>query len=242
MVVNQTLARRYWLQGDAVGKKLTMWRDEKLSKQIVGVISDVKSYSRDLPVEPEIYVPYLQDPWPGITLVIRTATDPLGFLTAVRREVRAVGTDQPLYNIRSMEQILSGSISQRRFHLLLIGAFSVLALILAAVGIYGVITYSVAQRTHEIGIRMALGASRTDMVKLVVRHGMAIVAIGMVIGLGGAFTVTRLISSLLFEVAPTDPATFALTSFLLTTVALLACYIPARRAAKVAPMVALRYE
>src|SRR5207237_3549161 len=125
---------------------------------------------------------------------------------------RAVGTEQPLYNIRSMEQSLSGSISQRRFHLLLIVAFSVLALILAAVGIYGVITYSVAQRTHEIGIRMALGASRTDMVKLVVRQGMAIVAIGMVIGLGGAFTVTRLISSLLFEVAPTDPATFALTS------------------------------
>ena len=242
IIVNQTLARRYWPQGDAVGKKLTMWRDEKLSKQIVGVIGDVKSYSRDLPVEPEIYVPYLQDPWPGITLVIRTGTDPLSFLTAVRRQVRAVGTDQPLYNIRSMEQILSGSISQRRFHLLLIGAFSVLALILAAVGIYGVITYSVAQRTHEIGIRMALGASQRDVLKLVVREGMVVATTGLVIGLAGAFALTRLMSGLLFAVAPTDSATFALASFLLTALALLACYIPARRATKVDPMVALRYE
>jgi putative ABC transport system permease protein len=188
----------------------------------------------------QIYVPHAQDPsWGFITLVIRTAGDPAAQAQAVRREVQALDKDQPVYNIRTMDDVVMNSIGTRRVSMLLFSVFAGAALLLAAVGIYGVIAYSVTQRTQEIGIRMALGAQARDVLGLVLRQGMALTGIGIAVGLVGAFALTRLIASLLFGVNAADPLTFAAIALLLALVALLACYLPARRAAKLDPMKAL---
>lgn len=244
VVVNQTLARHFFPNENPIGRRLKLGAPQNPRPwlTIVGVVGDVKHSGLGAATRPEMYVPYLQEPAGAMTLVMRADSNPMSLAAAVRREVMSVDLDQPVYNIRTMEQVLSDSVSQRRFSMLLLGLFSVVALVLAAVGLYAVISYSVNQRTHEIGICMALGAKARDVLKLVVRQGMVLAFVGVVIGLGAALGLSRFISSLLFGVSATDPLTFVVISLLLTVVALLACYLPARRATKVDPMVALRCE
>ena len=241
VVVNETTAKRHFGSSDAaVGKRLTIWRDEKFPREIIGVVGDTKVDTLEREANEQIYVPHAQDPgWNFMALVIRTAGDPAAFVPVLRREVQALDKDQPLYNIRTYEDVVSQSLGTRRVSMQLFTVFACAALLLAAIGIYGVMAYNVTQRTQEIGIRMALGAQSGDVLRMVVTQGMVLVLVGIVVGVAGALGVTRLLDSLLFGVNPTDPLTFAVISLLLALVALLACYLPARRAAKLDPMKAL---
>jgi putative ABC transport system permease protein len=243
-IINETLARSVWPGENAIGKRIRWggWGDELLT--VVGVVADVKISGLDADTRSAIYLPLFQFPRPRMEViyVVRTATDPGNLISSLRQEIRAVDQELPVYDIRTMNQLVTKSISQRRFSVLLLGMFAFTALLLAAIGLYGVISYSVTQRTHEIGIRMALGAQEKDVLKLVIGQGMTLTLIGLVIGLIGSFALTRLMKGLLFGVSASDPTTFALVASLLVAVALLACYIPARRAARVDPMIALRHE
>lgn len=258
-IINEALARRYFLNQDPVGKSIWMLpplnllppseRDpDRLAPQrtIVGVIADVKNVSLNQPADPILYAPYYQDKNEGwfstVWLSVRTSSDPLALAPAVRTQVQALDPDQPVAEVATMENLVSRSESQALFSTMLLAIFAAVALMLAAVGIYGVISYSVTQRTHEIGIRMALGAKRGDVLKLVVGQGLVLALAGIAAGLVGAFALTRFLSSMLYDVKPTDPGTFVLVSLVLLGVALPASFIPARRATKVDPMVALRYE
>jgi putative ABC transport system permease protein len=211
--------------------------------QVVGVVKDVRQFELIAESKPQMYLSYEQAGFfePN-DLVVSTNADPLTMATAVRGAVWEIDKDQPVSKIRTMEEIVSESVAQQRFSMLLLGLFAALALILAAVGIYGVMSYSVAQRKHEIGIRMALGAQGRDVLKMVIGQGLKLVLIGTAIGLVASFVLTRLMSSLLFGISATDPMTFITISLVLVGVAVLASYIPARRATKVDPLVALRYE
>jgi putative ABC transport system permease protein len=209
---------------------------------IVGVVKDVKHSGLDSDTRPTMYLPYAQRPYGTMTLLVRSAFGSKELFDAVRKEVWAVDKDQPVTDLQSVDQYFSNSVSRRRFNLALLGVFAGVALIMASVGIYGVISYSVTQRTHEIGIRIALGAKASDVLKLVVGQGVILALIGVGIGLAAAVALTRLMSSLLYEVSATDPLTFAAISLLVIGVALGACFVPARRATRVDPMVALRYE
>ncbi|MBI3426659.1 MAG: ABC transporter permease [Acidobacteria bacterium] len=256
VIVNETLAKRYWPSEEALGKRLTLDdpRDRTQPVQwltVVGVVKDVKQGSWTAAPENEIYLPFQQDPifyagtaghMTAMTLVVRTTVAPQTLAPAVQEAVRALDRNLPVSASVSMEQVVADTLWQPRFNLQLIGLFAALALVLAAVGLYGVMSYSVTQRTHEVGLRMALGAGQRDVIKLMVGQGMKLALLGVGLGLLVALALTRLMTKLLFGVSATDPLTFAGIALLLTLVALLACYIPARRAAKVDPMIALRCE
>ena len=240
-IVNETLARRYFSGEDALGKRVLLVRDNE-SVEIAGIVGDVKHLESDDAAEPEIYWPYTQRPRWASYFVIRTDSDPATIVAAVRSRVFALDKEVPVLNVKTVDQMIAGALKRPRFNVALIGAFAGLALLLASVGLYAVISYSVTQRTHEIGIRIAVGASRADILKLIVGQGMVLALIGVVLGLAASFALTRAVSSLLYGVSATDPLTFAGVSLLLTAVALFACCIPAQRATNVDPMVALRYE
>ena len=243
-LINETFQRHFFAGEDPIGKRLNFGNEKEPDwNQIVGVVGDVKYNGVADEVQPAVYLPVQQSPMWGIALVLKTdVADPLSLTGAVRNEVKKLDPDLPVTQISTMEQRFSKAIAQPRFRTTLIAIFAAVALILACVGIYGVISYSVTQRTHEIGIRMALGAGRRSVLRLVLGQGAWLAITGVVIGLAGAFALTRLMASLLFGVTPTDVATFISVPAGLLLVALLACYLPARRATKVDPLVALRYE
>ena len=241
-VINEELAKKFFPDEDPIGKRINVTNGPERFREIVGIVGDVKQYGLAQPTTMQTYEPYLQTPFSGMTLVVRADGNPAALSGAIRSEVLAIDKEQPVSRIRPLEQVVSESVAKQRFLMLLLGIFASVALVLAAVGLYGVMSYSVNQRYHEIGIRAALGAQRKDVLKLVVGQGMALALTGAAIGLAASFALTRLMASLLFGVSATDPLTFAVIALLLTIVALLACYLPARRAMKVDPMIALRYE
>ncbi len=245
LIINETLARRVFPDGNALGKMIRTGYPP-VPREIVGVVGAVKTHGLEEEPRNEIFLPYLQvqGEWGGwpTTLAIRTVGDPMSIASAVREAIRRLDDSLPPYDIKTLEQRVSDSVAPRRFLVSLMSLFALLALALAATGIYGVLSYLVAQRTREIGIRIALGATAGAVLSLILKRGMALILIGTAIGLAGAFALTRLIKALLFGVSATDPATFALVALLLVGVALIAGYIPARRATKVDPMVALRHD
>ncbi|HVG32679.1 MAG TPA: ABC transporter permease [Pyrinomonadaceae bacterium] len=243
VIVNETLARRYFPNEAAVGKRIKIWRDEQFPREIVGIVGDTKTDVLEGEASPQMYVPHAQDSsWGGMSLVVRSTAKPLALTSAVRGAVLSLDPDQPVFGIKTMEDVVAASVATRRISMMLLSGFAGLALLLAALGVYGLISYSIAQRTHEIGLRMALGAQARDVLGLVLRQGMSLVLVGVAIGLVSAFALTRVMKSLLYEVSATDPLTFAGVALLLIVVALIACLIPARRAMRVDPMIALRYE
>ncbi|MGB7923548.1 MAG: ABC transporter permease [Pyrinomonadaceae bacterium] len=244
VIINQTLANRLFPGEDAVGKRLNYAAMKLPPFEIVGVVGDEKVTGLDTATTPVVYGPYLQAPNNSISLAIRTGSDPDSLAGMVRSEIHLLDADLPVFDVRTMGQIIDSSSSTflRRYPAFLIGVFATVALILAMVGIYGVISYSVSQRTHEIGVRMALGAGRRDIFKMILGQGLILTSIGIGCGVLAALILTRFLSSLLFNVSTTDPLTYIVVALPLVVVALLACYVPARKATKVDPMIALRYE
>jgi len=246
-IVNSAFARKFWPNDNALGKRISFQNNNPKWYEIVGVVGNVKHRGLDIQDHAEIYIPTFQPLFadgnvPALYLAVRTKSDPLLLAPAMRSEVAALDRDQPIYSLMTMDQRISDSIAPRRFNMFILGLFAALALVLAAIGIYGIMAFSVVQRTHEIGVRMALGASTGDVLTLVMRNGFKLALIGIIVGLVAAFAATRVMSSLLYEVSARDPLIFVLDAILLAMAALLACYIPARRATKVDPLVALRYE
>jgi putative ABC transport system permease protein len=243
VIVNETLARQHWPGQDPLGKRIRFYGPPERAgwREIVGVVKDVK-HELNIPVTPEYYLPHKQDSWNAMVLVARTSVDPASLSTALRQQVWAIDKDQPVFDVKTMYEVRSSSVALYSFSSVMLGIFAGVALVLAAVGIYGVMAFAVTQRTQEIGIRMALGARTADVLGLVVRHGMKLAVIGIVLGLAGSWALTRFIEKLLVGVQPTDLLTFSLVSIGLLLAAFLACYLPARRATKVDPLVALRYE
>ncbi len=242
-VIDQTLARRYWPDENPLGRQVKFGFGAGIQGvTIVGVVGDIKSDGFDAPSVPHIYVPLGQFAPVNAVVFLRSRGDAGNLGEAVRREVEKVDPSIPVHSISSMDQIIARSMADRRFTLELLGIFAAVALLLAAIGIYGMMAYSFSQRTHEIGIRIALGAQRMDIFRLAVGEGMQLVAIGLVLGLVGAAGLTRFVRTMLFGVSPADPITFAAISAALAAVAFLACYIPARSATRVDPLIALRDE
>lgn len=241
IIINDILARNSWPNEDPIGKRLTVGF-EKSPREVVGVVGSIRQTTLDEAVRPAMYMPHLQSSNPGMTVIVRTRGEPLALVAAVREQVRALDKEVPVTHVRSMEEVFATAVAQPRFSMLVVSVFAVLALVLAAVGIYGVMAYSVSRRAHEIGVRMALGARSGQVLTLVLKEGMTLTLAGIALGVFGAFALTRLIATLLFAVSTKDPITFVGVSTLLAAVAFVACYIPARRATKVDPLVALRYE
>src|SRR6266404_1229940 len=245
VLINSTMAAQLWPNQDPIGKRIRFPGSEKNPepwRTVVGVVKDVSQYALDQKPPMQIYVPHAQFPTGFSTIVVKTEKEPMAMTSAIRREILAIDKDQAVFNVTTLEQLMGDSIAIRRFFMFLLLVFAALALTLAAVGIYGVMSYVAAQRTHEIGIRMALGAQANDVLKLIIGNGMALALIGVIAGLAGSFALTRLMSGLLFGVSATDAVTFLVVSVGLIVVALFACYIPARRVTKVDPLTALRYE
>jgi putative ABC transport system permease protein len=242
VVINQALARRFWPGESPIGKSLGFGCEDGLCRTIVGVVGDVRQESLVDDLRPEIFLPYRQFPINSMTLMARSDADPAKLTAAIRAQVLSVDPNQPISNVKTLDEHISDSIAQPRLTMVLLGIFAALALVLATVGVYGVMSYSVAQRTREIGIRMALGAGKGDVLRLVIGQAALMLIVGAGIGLAGSVALTRFMESLLFGVSATDPPTFAAITILLAGVALVASYIPARRAMKVDPMVALRHE
>jgi putative ABC transport system permease protein len=242
VIVNEAFARRYLAGEEALGKRLRLGINN-IEGEIVGVVGDIRASNLATEPSPEYYIPHALVPFGDASLVVRTTTDdPAALAPALRSVVGELDREQPLYDVRTMETLLARSVARERFSMTLIAVFAALAMALASVGIFSVMSFLVAQRTHEIGIRMALGAQRRDILRLVVGHGMTLTVVGLVVGLVGSFFLTRLMEGLLYQVSAKDPAVFAGIPLLLAAVALAACYLPARRATRVDPMVALRYE
>ncbi|HKY05931.1 MAG TPA: FtsX-like permease family protein, partial [Blastocatellia bacterium] len=244
VIINQSLARRLFPNQEATGRHLKLISPDQAPdwREIVGVVGDIRYRGLDDPGEAAVYTPFSQTPFYWTYLMVRTSADPAAVAAGVRKAISSVDSNLTAASLRTMDDLVSESVSQPRFNATLLSIFAGLALVLASVGIYGVISYTVAQRTREIGIRMALGARPSDVLRLVLTKGMRLVLAGVVIGLAGAFVLTRVLESMLFGVTTTDPATYLIVTLLLAFVALVACYTPARRATKVDPMVALRYE
>lgn len=241
VVINQLMAQRFWPNQDPLGKQIKFTEDDSMAT-VIGVVGDAKHYWMEETQRPQVYVTFSQGPGIFATVLVRTTVEPLSLTEQVRQAIWKVDPDQPMWKIRTAEFLLERSTADRRFLMALMGIFATLALVLTVIGLYGVISYLVNQRTQEIGIRMALGAQMGDILRMVLKQGMVLVVTGVALGLAAAWMLTRLMSRLLYQVSATDPLTFGGISLLLVTVALLACYIPARRATKVDPLVALRYE
>jgi putative ABC transport system permease protein len=243
VLVNETFVRKNLGGQDPLGRKLTIYmKDENVPTEIIGVVADHKHLGLDVTVEPVAYWPHPELVYSGMWLMVRTRGDASAVAPAARNVIHSIDPQQPIGEVSTMESLLATSVARARFSASLLTVFSFVAMVMAAVGIYGVMSYSVLQRTHEIGVRMALGAQRFDVLRLVVKKGIVLGAIGIVVGLAASFALTRLISTLLFEVTATDTVTFVIVSLGLFLVTLIACYVPARRATRVDPLKALRYE
>jgi putative ABC transport system permease protein len=242
ILVNQTLARRFWPQADPMGGRLVLDANNGRVAEIVGVVGDVKPDRIEAEDWPTIYNPYAQAPVATMAMVVRTAGPPLSLASAVERELHQLDPDQPVADVRSMDEVVDKAIAGARFNTALLAVFAQIAFVLAAVGIYGVISYDVSQRTHEIGIRVALGAQPDAVLKLILGQGARLAAYGIAAGLAAAFGLTRLMATMLYGVKPTDAWTFAAISVLLGVVALAASYLPSRRAMALDPVAALRHE
>jgi putative ABC transport system permease protein len=244
-LVNERMVRQYFQNEDPVGKRIR-WASDSPNQWIpvIGVVSDVKHFGLDLPDEPALYTPYTKiNRWKRwMSFAARTQADPAGTAQALKQEIWKVDSQLPVTRVETMSEMAASSFAARRFYMSLLSGFAGLALALAAIGIYGVMSNAVTQRTQEIGIRMALGARTVDVLILVIRQGMALTLLGVALGVVGAFGLTRVMASLLFGVTAKDPVTFAVVAALLIAVAFVACFVPARRATKVDPLVALRYE
>jgi len=247
VVVNQSLARKIWPEADAIGKRLRLKPDAPWLT-VAGIVSDIKNEGSSKATKPELYFLYTEKPfglWADLrsmTLVVRTSSEPQQMVSAIRGELNSLDPDLPIYKVQTLGEIVSASASQTRFPTVLLSVFAGIALLLAAIGVYGVLAYTVAQSRHEIGVRMALGAPRQHILKLFLGHGIKWAALGGSVGLVAAFILVRFMRSMLFEVGPYDPTIFLSVAGVLGIVVLMACYFPARRATRVDPMVALRYE
>jgi len=241
-LINETMARRYWPDEDPLGQRVSIRFGGNSPLEIVGIVGDTQQTALESTVKPEVYVPYTQRPWFFMTFAVHSSSNLSELAQVIRSQVWGIDRDIPIYSVSSVAQRVADSVAKRRFNMFLVGGFAVLALVLAAIGIYGVVSYSVSQRTFEIGVRLALGAKPADVMKLVIGQGMANALLGALVGLAVAVGLTRFLETQLFGVSPTDPLTFAAVASLLIAVALVACYLPARRATKVDPMTALRYE
>src|SRR5438067_6377756 len=242
VVINETAARKYFGTDNPVGKRFGSLIENRTQTEIVGVVRDVRYNSLRDAAPPTMYLPIGQRNWPGMAVEVRTASDPASLIAAVRETIRRLDPNLPLTNLTTQAEAVEGRLAQERLFAQAYVLFGLLALALASIGLFGVMSYSVARRTNEIGIRMALGARRADVVSLVMKESMTMVGVGVVIGLAGAFGASRFVATLLFGLAPTDPLTIGLAVSVMIVVSAFAGYLPARRAARVDPMVAIRYE
>ena len=241
-IVDEGFVRRFLGDGDPLGRRITLGNSADRVREIVGIVGSVHHYGLEDTSPAMMYVPYSQVPSEFMTLVLKTTGDPAGLAPAARAAVLTVDPDQPVGEVRTMDAVVSLSVAPRRLPAVLLGLFAALALVLASVGLYGVLSYSVTQRTHEIGVRLALGAANGDLLRLIIGQGMRLALGGVALGLVAAFPLSRLISGLLYGVSPADPVVFGGLAVFLSAVALLACWLPARRAARIQPMMALRNE
>jgi putative ABC transport system permease protein len=244
VIVNEALVRKYFPNGDALGKRITFDDPRKNPTwiTIVGIVGNIRHRGLEIEPQPEYYTPYAQFPLRSMIMAVRSTNDPRSLTSAIRREIQSIDAELPIAHVRTLDEVIGDSVAPKRLSVVLLGVFAGIALLLAAVGTYGVISYLVVQRTHEIGVRMALGAQRRDVLVLVVGHALKLVGIGSVIGLVLALFSTRALSTLLYRVGTFDAATFIFVTILLGAIALLASYIPALRATRADPMIALSHN